>query len=96
MAQMKGKTLGKLSKLKLTPEQADKAFEYGRIKKTDGGYQGTFREITGSIRSVDGDPTAHVYDVVLNKIKGYANRDDGGTYQQWCRDVLTANGIGWP
>ena len=95
MPTMKGKVLGKLTNLKLTPQQADDARNYGKIKKTDGGYQVTFREISAAIQTINGAPVARVYDTVLDKIKAYANRVDGGSYQDWCRDVLTANGITW-
>ena len=95
MPQMKGRTLGKLTPLKLTPKQVADAQDFGAIKKADGGYQKTFREISDAVKTENGVPGTKVFDTVLTKIKGYANRTDGGSYQDWCRNVLTANGIYW-
>lgn len=95
MPKPKMKTLGKLRSLNLTPKQVTEANDFGTIKKADGGYQTTFREISGAVQTVNGAPVAKLYDTVLDKIKSYANRADGGSYQDWCREVLNANGISW-
>jgi hypothetical protein len=96
MPKMKGKVLGKTTVLKLTQKQVMDARDFGTVKQTDGGYQITFREISSRIKTVNGASEAHVYDKVLDKIKAYANRKEGGGYQDWCCDVLAANGIAWP
>jgi hypothetical protein len=95
MPKPKHKVLGKLTLLKLTDQQVDDAYGYGKIKKADGGYQGTFREVYAAIENADKDRVAKIYDTVLDKLKAYAGRKDGGSYQDWCREVLTANNIEW-
>jgi hypothetical protein len=95
MPKPKHKVLGKLTMLKLTDQQVDDAWGYGKIKKADGGYQGTFRELYEAIENADKEPVAKIYDTVLDKLKAYAARTDGGSYQDFCRKVLEANGITW-
>ncbi len=95
MPKMKGKVLGKTTVLKLTDKQVDEARDFGTIKKTTGGYQSTFQDVARAIKTIDGQPVTQVYAVTLDKLKNYAGRTDSGSYQDWCRDVLTANGIDW-
>lgn len=95
MPKMKGKLLGKTTALKLTETQAIEARDSGTIKKTTGGYQATFSDISRALKIIDGQNVAHVYDVILEKLKDYARRVDTGSYQDWSREVLTANKIDW-
>jgi hypothetical protein len=93
MPRIKGRTLGKTTVLKLTVKQAEEAREFGTIKKTTGGYQSTFQDVVLAINIIDGRPVTQVYAVTLEKLKSYAGRTDTGSYQDWCRAVLTANSI---
>lgn len=95
MPKMKGKVLGKTTVLKLTDKQVGEARDFGTIKKTTGGYQSAFQDVARAIKTIDGQPVTQVYAVTLDKLKNYAGRTDSGSYQDWCREVLTANGIGW-
>lgn len=95
MPKMKGRTLGKTTVLKLTDKQAEEARDFGTIKKTTGGYQSTFQDVAQAIKTIEGRAVTQVYAVTLEKLKNYAGRTDSGSYQDWCREVLTANGIDW-
>ena len=95
MPKLKGRTLGKTTVLKLSGKQAEEARDFGTIKKTTGGYQSTFQDVARAIKIIDGKPVTQVYAVTLEKLKSYAGRADTGSYQDWCREVLTANGIDW-
>lgn len=92
---MKGRILGKATVLKLTEKHATEARDFGTIKKTTGGYQSTFADVARAIKVIDAQHVTQVYAVTLEKLKGYAGRDDTGSYQDWCREVLNANGIKW-
>ena len=87
---MKGKVLGKATQLVLTKEQHEKlpALAVGR-----GGYQTVFAKIYDSVKIVNGNPTAAVYTNELDKLKDWAQRPDEGSWQDWARSVLTANGL---
>jgi hypothetical protein len=92
---VKSKKLGKTTLLTLTPKQVLEAKDFGTIKKTDGGYQATFRQVSDAVKITNGVPATQVSDTVLNKLISYANRMDGGSYQDWSRNVLAVNGIKW-
>jgi len=85
---MKGKRLGKGRELVLTPAQRDKllACTTGR-----GGYQSLCRHIYDSIREKDGKLVALVYEADMERIEKAAARDDQGTWQDLCREILAAN-----
>ena len=91
----KGKNRGKTIFLNLTSDQAADAESFGTIKKTGGGYQTVFAEISGDISTSDGKHIVKVYGDSMDKLKLWANRPETGSYQDWCRDVLTANNIDW-
>ena len=95
MPKMKSKTLGKTTVLKLTEKQALEAHDFGTIKKTPGGYQTTFADIAHASKVIDGKHVTQVYAVTLEKLKGYAGRNDTGSYQDWSREVLSGNAIDW-
>ena len=83
--------------LTISASQFQDAKEYGTPKKTGGGYQDTFAELVKMTSpAANGNYTMMAYDDNLAKLKKWAARRDQGSYQQWCRDVLTANRIAWP
>lgn len=95
MPKVKSRTLGRTTVLKLTEKQALDARDFGTIKKTTGGYQSTFSDVASKLTVIDGQRVTQVFGVTLDKLKDYAGRKDTGSYQDWCREVLTANGIDW-
>ena len=97
MPKPKMRTRGKTTPLRITAAQLQNAKDYGTPKKTGGGYQDTFAELVKMTTAASsGNHTMTAYDDNLAKLKKWAARPDPGSYQQWCRDVLTANGIAWP
>lgn len=71
----------------------------GRARKIGSGSEFLPGKENLTLRSptaTNGNYTMMVYDDNLAKLKKWAARPDPGSYQQWCRDVLTANGIAWP
>ena len=92
----KGKVLGKGTDLNLTPAQHTQAGEFGTVKKTPGGYQTAFARIHAETRDPNGQLVVRVYPKELASLKKWAAYKVDGSYQEWCREVLTANNISWP
>jgi hypothetical protein len=92
----KGKVLGKGTDLILTPAQHAQAGDFGTVKKTSGGWQRTFERIHAETRGHNSKLVVRVYPKVLQDLKNWATYKVDGSYQEWCRDVLTANNVSWP
>ena len=94
---MKPKVLMKPNKLVLTAPQLEAALEYGTPKIASGGYQRTFERLhVESSNDHTGTLVTHIADRDLASLKKWAGYPNVGSYQEWCRDVLTANKIIWP
>lgn len=85
---MKGKVLGRAAELVLTPEQYQKLLE---CTAGQGGYQSLCQRLYDSVNTRGGKLVARVYEADLERINKAAQRDDRGTWQDLCREILDAN-----
>jgi hypothetical protein len=92
MAKIRPKSLGRVTLLRLTQELYDRLKD-GGLTTGDGGYQQTCQRILACVRTTTGQPVASATDRDLTGLRGYANRLDGGGWQDWARAVLQHNGL---
>lgn len=85
---MKGKVLGRVTKLTITQQQYDKlkGFTVGQ-----GGHQSLCQKVYDSVKTQDGKLVANVYDVDLERINRLVGRPDDGSWQDVFREILNAN-----
>ena len=88
----KPKTLGKVTRLRLTPELHER-LKAGGLTTGQGGYQETFRRMLASVRAGNGEAVAIITERELASLREYANRGDAGGWPDWARDALEHNGI---
>lgn len=93
MAKIKPKKLGKTRQLKLTQTQYE-ALRDGGFATGQGGPQATFARVLALVRTTDGH-VASVADRELDGLRTAARMTGGGGWQDWAREVLTANGLTW-
>ena len=94
MAKIKVKTLGKGAPLKLTQDQYER-LRNGGLTTGNGSPQETYRRILAQVRTTTGEPIAHTTPRELEGLRKCAQRDGEGGWQDWSREVLTANGVAW-
>ncbi|MDB5808826.1 MAG: hypothetical protein JWN94_948 [Betaproteobacteria bacterium] len=85
---MKGKVLGKITKLRITQEQFDK------VKSGTagiGGHQSLCQKFCDGVKTENGTMYAHVYDADMVRIKTLVDRPDDGSWQGVFREILGAN-----
>lgn len=87
---MKPKNLGKITSLRLTTKLHD---ELPGLAVGQGGYQTAFGRIRDSTKMVDGKPVTYVNAKDMKNLKEWAQRDDAGSWQDWAREALIANGL---
>jgi hypothetical protein len=85
---MKGRKLGRATRLVLTPAQRDKLLN---CTKGRGGYQSLCRRVYDGITTVNGQLVSTVYEADMERMREIAARDDHGTWQDLCREILAAN-----
>jgi len=85
---MKGKILGKVRELILTDEQYDRLQECTTGR---GGYQSLCQRVYDSVKTKSGKLVAHVYEADMERINKAAQRNDSGSWQDLCREILCAN-----
>ena len=86
---MKGKVLGRVTKLLLTTEQHARLLA---CTTGQGGNQSLCQKIYDSARSIDGKLFAHVYEKDMERIAIAVTRSDRGTWQDLLREIMAANG----
>lgn len=92
MAKIKPKLLGRITQLRLTPELYERLRD-GGLTTGNGGYQQTCQRILACVRTIADQPIASVTERDLTGLRAYANRRDGGGWQDWARAVLQHNGL---
>ncbi len=86
---VKGKVLGKVRRLNLTQVQYDKLLE---CTTGQGGYQSLCRRVYDSVKNIDGNLVAQIYEADMERINTAIERPDRGTWQDLFREILGVKG----
>ena len=94
MAKIKSKRLGRTTQLRLSQKQYE-ALRDGGFATGQGGPQTNFARVLALVRTADGEYIASVTDRELDGLRTAARMSGGGGWQDWAREMLTANGLSW-